>query len=33
MAPLEGGMARAPPVLLDPKGRPIPIVRLVSFNF
>jgi len=33
MAPLEGGMARAPPVLLDPRGRPIPIVRLVSFNF
>jgi hypothetical protein len=32
MAPLEGGMARAPPVLLDPKGRPIPMVRL-SFSF
>jgi hypothetical protein len=33
LAPLEGGMARASPVLLDPKGRPIPIVRLVSFAF
>lgn len=32
MAPVEG-MARAPPALLDPKGRPIPIVRLVSFEF
>lgn len=32
MAPLEG-TARASPVLLDPKGRPIPIVRLVSFAF
>jgi len=31
LAPVEG-MARAPP-LLDPKGRPIPIVRLVSFSF
>jgi hypothetical protein len=30
LAPLE---ARAPPVLLDPNGRPVPIVRLVSFSF
>ncbi|HYV49258.1 MAG TPA: hypothetical protein VFA20_30570 [Myxococcaceae bacterium] len=32
LAPLEG-MTRLSPVLLDPKGRPIPIVRLVSINF
>jgi hypothetical protein len=30
LAPLE---ARALPPLLDPKGRPIPIVRLVSISF
>jgi hypothetical protein len=32
LAPIEG-MARRPPVLLDGKGRPIPIVNVLSISF